>query len=385
MRSNLILIRIFILLAVLTGCGTNITPADPGTETLAGSETRTPFLPASETPSIQLLTQSPTLTASPTETASPSATFTGTPTPSMQVNLQAVGDIMMARTIGDLVINQGPGVIFSGVQSVLETADVLVGNLECAITSGGEPQPKIYTFAAPPIAALALGLAGFDVLSLANNHAMDYGSVGLLDTIINLGQYGIASVGAGTTAVVAHAPVILERNGLRMAFLAYVDVPNEFTGFDTHTWIATDTKPGVAWAYRDQIKTDVTAARLLADVVVVFLHSGYEMIDMVVAHQRGEAIAAIDAGAALVIGSHPHILQRVEKYHGGLIAYSLGNFVFDDNEGISNASAILQVLLSRQGVENYRFVPVLIENGLPRLAADWEVPAIGTIVSPINP
>jgi poly-gamma-glutamate synthesis protein (capsule biosynthesis protein) len=86
-----------------------------------------------------------------------------------------------------------------------------------------------------------------------------------------------------------------------------------------------------------------------------------------------------------VIGSHPHVLQGVEKYYGGLIAYSLGNFVFDDNEGISNASVILQVLLTRQGVENYRFVPVLIENGLPRLAANWEAPAIGTMVSPINP
>jgi poly-gamma-glutamate synthesis protein (capsule biosynthesis protein) len=163
----------------------------------------------------------------------------------MQVNLQAVGDIMMARTIGDLVLTQGPGSIFAGVQSVLDTADVLVGNLECAITNGGEPQPKIYTFAAPPAAAQALGLAGFDVLSLANNHAMDYGSTGLLDTRNNLGQYGIVTVGAGANAVEAHAPVILERNGLRMAFLAYVDVPNEFTGFDTHTWIATDTRSGV--------------------------------------------------------------------------------------------------------------------------------------------
>jgi poly-gamma-glutamate capsule biosynthesis protein CapA/YwtB (metallophosphatase superfamily) len=385
MRNNLILIRILILFAFLAGCGPRVTPADPGTEILAGSETRTPFLPAAETPSIPFLTETPTITPSPTDTPSPTGTSTGTPTPSMQVNLQAVGDIMMARTIGDLVLTQGPGSIFAGVQSVLDTADVLVGNLECAITNGGEPQPKIYTFAAPPAAAQALGLAGFDILSLANNHAMDYGSPGLLDTRNNLGQYGIASVGAGANAVEAHAPVILERNGLHMAFLAFVDVPNEFTGFDTHTWIATDTRPGVAWAYRDQIKADVTAAKLLADVVVVFLHSGYEMNDMVVVHQRAEAITAIDAGAALVIGSHPHILQGVEKYHGGLIAYSLGNFVFDDNEGISNASVILQVLLTRQGVENYHFVPVLIENGLPRLAADWEAPAIGTMVSPINP
>ena len=385
MKINPVLVRIFILFAFLTGCGTRLAPSDPGTETLLVSETRTPFLPATETPSILFHTETRTYTASPTETTPPTGTPTSTSTPSMQVNLQAVGDIMLARTIGDLVLAQGPGAIFTGVQSVLETADVLVGNLECAITEGGEPQPKIYTFAAPPVAAQALGLAGFDLLSLANNHAMDYGSVGLMDTRYNLGLYGIASVGAGVNEVEAHSPFILERNGLRLAFLAYVDVPNEFTGFDTHAWIATSTHPGVAWAYRDQIKTDVTAARLLADVVVVFLHSGYELNDMVVVHQRAEAITAIDAGAALVIGSHPHILQGVEKYHGGLIAYSLGNFVFDDNEGIVNASVILNVLLSRQGVERYDFIPVLIENGLPRLAADGEAPAIGTMVSPINP
>jgi poly-gamma-glutamate synthesis protein (capsule biosynthesis protein) len=295
---------------------------------------------------------------------------------------------MLARTVGDQVQVKGPEIVFAGVQSVLDSADVLVGNLECALTAGGEQQPKSYTFAALPETAQALALAGFDVLSLANNHVMDYGNQGLVDTRNNLGHYGIASVGAGANVSEAHAPVILERNGLRLAFLAYVDVPVENSGFDTRSWIATSSQPGIAWADLDQIKTDVTSAKAQADVVIVQLHAGFEVntyIPPVSLNQRREAHAAIDAGAAVVIGSHSHILQTIEKYHGGLIAYSLGNFVFDDYLGIVNTTIILHVVLTPAGVQSYEWVPVLIENGLPRLAAKWEAPAIGTMVAPLTP
>ena len=383
MRINCLLVRIFLIAAFLTGC---VVPAG----TMAGSleppdlsATWTAFLPASDTPAAA----SEALISVATETAN--LTPTGAPTPSLQVNLEAVGDIMLARPVGDQVLAQGPGIVFAGIQSVLDSADVLVGNLECALTAGGEKQSKNYTFAAPPEAAQALALAGFDVLSLANNHAMDYGSQGLFDTRDNLGQYGIASVGAGANTAEAHAPVILERNGLRLAFLAYVDVPGESSGFDAHTWIATASQPGIAWADLDQIKTDVAAARLQADVVVVLLHSGIEVtpaiIPNVASNQKAEAHAAIDAGAALVIGSHPHILQQIERYHGGLIAYSLGNFVFDQYKGVADATIILRVILTPAGVQSYDWVPVLIENGLPRLAAAGEVPAIGTMVAPMHP
>lgn len=381
MRINRILERIFLIAAFLTGCAAPAGNMVSNPEPLGASATRTPFPPKSDT----LTPASDTPTSAAAETATLAPTGTPTPPPSLHVNLEAVGDIMLARTVGDQVQARGPEIVFAGVQSVLDSADVLVGNLECALTASGEQQPKSYTFAAPPETAQALALAGFDVLSLANNHAMDYGSQGLFDTRDNLGQYGIASVGAGANATEAHAPVILERNGLRLAFLAYVDVPNELSGFDAHAWIATASQPGVAWANLDQIRTDVAAAKLHADVVVVLLHSGFELNPHVVPHQRAEALAAIDAGAALVVGSHPHILQTIEQYHGGLIAHSLGNFVFDDNLGIVNATIILRVVLTPAGVESYDTVPVLIENGLPRLASEWEAPASGTMVTPLNP
>jgi poly-gamma-glutamate synthesis protein (capsule biosynthesis protein) len=141
----------------------------------------------------------------------------------------------------------------------------------------------------------------------------------------------------------------------------------------------------VAWADPEQIKADVQAAKLQADVVIVFLHGGIEITDVInsiSANQRLEAHTAIDAGAALVIGSHPHVLQQIERYHGGLIAYSLGNFVFDLYQGIANATIILRVVLNRSGVQSYDYVPVLIDNGLPHLTTDKDVPAIGTMVAP---
>jgi len=383
MRINRFLARTFLIAAFLSGCVAPAGAVAGSPEPAHASATQTAFLPASDTPAAASDTPASIIT----ETAA--LTPTGASTPSMQVNLEAVGDIMLARTVGEQVQTQGPGIVFAGVQSVLNSADVLVGNLECALTAGGKKQPKNYTFAAPPEAAQALALAGFDVLSLANNHAMDYGSQGLIDTRDNLRQYGIASVGAGANAADAHTPVILERNGLRLAFLAYVDVPEESSGFDAHTWIATASQPGVAWADLDQIRTDVAAARLQADVVVVLLHSGIEVtpavIPNVTSSQKTEAHAAIDAGAALVIGSHPHILQQIERYHGGLIAYSLGNIVFDQYKGVANATIILRVILTPAGVQSYDWVPVLIENGLPRLVAEGEVPAIGTMVAPMHP
>jgi len=382
MRINRLLVCIFFIAAFLTGCASPALTVVSSPVPPAVSPTRTPFLPATDTPAPTVASATPTSPATETVTLTP--TSTPTPPPSLQVNLAAVGDMMLARTVGDQVLARGPEIVFAGVQSVLDSADVLVGNLECAITDGGERQLKSYTFAAPPETAQALALAGFDLLSLANNHAMDYGSQGLFDTRDNLGQSGIASVGAGENSAQAHAPVILERNGLRLAFLAYVDVPDENDGFDAHTWIATASQPGVAWADLDQITADVAAARLQADVVVVLLHSGFEIKD-VAPNQRAEAHAAIDAGAALVIGSHSHLLQDIEKYHGGLIAYSLGNFVFDEYLGIVNASIILRVLLTPAGVQSYDYVPVLIQNGLPVITTIDHARGIETLVAPVAP
>jgi poly-gamma-glutamate capsule biosynthesis protein CapA/YwtB (metallophosphatase superfamily) len=353
-----------------------------GLAACTGDGITTPIIPptptaASPTPGLIMdkPTSTETATLAPTDTAAPS----------FQVTLDAVGDIMLARSVGDQVLAQGPQVVFAGVQSILDSADIRVGNLECAITARATPEKKSFPLKAPPQAAQALSLGRFDILSLANNHALDYGYTGLVDTQTALSQVGIATVGAGVDAATAHAPVIVQRNGLRLAFLAYADVLPENSGFDAQTWIATETGPGIAWADPARITADVAAAKLQADLVVVQLHSGYEINSTVSASQRTQAHAAIDAGAALVIGSHPHILQSIEQYHGGLIAYSLGNFVFDQYLGVVNATIILRVILDRTGVVSHDYVPILIENGLPVVTTIDGVRAIETLVAPPNP
>jgi poly-gamma-glutamate synthesis protein (capsule biosynthesis protein) len=288
----------------------------------------------------------------------------------------AVGDLMLGRTIGDRILQNGPHAVFAEVESVLQPADILIGNLECGISDVGAPQLKGYTFRAPPEAASALADAGFDLVGLANNHTLDYGIDGLADMMARLRENGIASAGAGIDAEAARAPVILVRNGVRVAILSYVNVPQERTGFDTRSWAADILTPGVAWAEPAVITADVQAARALADVVIVMLHVGLEGQPAVLPLQTELGHAAVDAGAALVLMTHSHVLESVERYNGGLIAYSLGNFVFDGFGLPANYSAIFRATLGLHGVESYDWVPVVVSYGLPRLATANEAAEI---------
>ncbi|MXW26016.1 MAG: CapA family protein, partial [Dehalococcoidia bacterium] len=302
---------------------------------------------------------------------SPSTVPTPDPTPTpppARVLLAAVGDVMLGRSVGARLEAEGPEVAFAAVASILVGVDIAVANLESAVGITGTPAPKAYTFRAPPIAVEALALAGIDLVSLANNHSLDYGTESLAETQTLLARGGIRSVGAGPNRTVAHAPTRFEFDGLTIAFLAYVTVPVEGSGFDPRVWDATDETPGVAWLDTPTMTADIEAARDGADLVVVLLHFGIEWDLEPSEAQREQARAAIDAGATLVIGSHPHVLQPIEEYGGGLIAYSLGNFVFDGFWDPANDSVILLVELTAEGVARYETVPVTIIEGIPALA-----------------
>lgn len=322
----------------------------------------------------------PTVTASATVTPSASPTPippSATPAPQPIVRFMAVGDVMLARSVGERILQAGPDVAFAGVLPVLQTADLLAANLECVISELGVPAPKAYAFRAPAAAMEALAGAGVDVVSLANNHVYDFGVEAVDDMLPRLRESGIEGVGAGPNEAAAHAPVVVARNGVRMAFLAYVDVPIEGrSGFDTASWAAGPETPGLAWAEVDRVAADVAEASLQADVVIILFHFGLEGRSEVTASQRELAHAAIDAGAALVLGAHPHVLQRPETYKGGLIVYSLGNFVFDGFSGLASQTAIFTATLTPAGVEAYGWVPVVVEDGLPRLATDAEAALI---------
>jgi len=293
------------------------------------------------------------------------------------VRLAAVGDVMLDRALGAAISNGNVDYPFANVAGLLQSADVAAANLECALGDVGQPANKSYSFRAPPAAASSLARAGFDVITLANNHALDYGPAALSQGMALLQAEGMRTVGAGENAVAARTPALVTVKGITLAFLGYVHVPVEGRPpyFDTQSWTATETAPGLAWADPDQIRTDVAAASHQADHVVVFLHSGYEYAPAPSEPQRTAARAAISAGASLVIGHHAHILQGVEFHEGGVIVYGLGNFAFTIDG--PPETAVLNVWLDRDGVRQIEFVPAIVgSGGQPRLARDDEASAI---------
>jgi poly-gamma-glutamate synthesis protein (capsule biosynthesis protein) len=283
---------------------------------------------------------------------------------------------MLDRGLGAVIQSGNLAYPFAKVAPLLQNADITVGNMESALGDVGTPVEKSYPFRAPPAAAQAIALGGFDVVSLANNHGMDYGPEALLQAIELLQAQGVAPIGAGANFEAAHTPHLTQVNGLSMAFLGYVNVPVEASSrFDTAVWDATETTPGLAWGYPDVIAQDVTAVRPEADLVIVVLHSGFEYIEEPGEQQMAAAHAAIDAGADLVIGHHAHILQGIEYYNNGVIVYGLGNFAFEIDG--PPETAVLNVWLDKDGVHSLELIPAIIqEGGAPRLAETWEAAPI---------
>jgi len=368
MRSRLVATAALAALLAVPGSVAAQDPSAVPSVAPSGAPSLLASIPPSEAPSeaqSPLPSPVPGTAVDPAATPDP-ATVSAAGLPAGTVRLMAVGDVMLARTIGTRIKQNGPGIVFGDVQKVLDKADLFVINLECAITTSDDQESKHYTFKAPPVTAEALTLAGVDVAGQANNHVMDWGPSGLLDTLASMKDRGIATPGAGRNKAEAYAPAILERNGLRVAFLAYVDAFTESTGFNTKEWKAGAGTPGVAIATKKRIAADVAAAKAKADVVVVLIHAGYEYVPTHNAEQAGYARAALDAGATLVLGAHPHVLQGYKKVGSKLIAWSLGNFVFDGMDGAS-VTAILALDLSKDGVANVKWIPVKLVNGFPTL------------------
>jgi len=269
--------------------------------------------------------------------------------------------------VGDVMLADGPGrAIEAGkdplahVQSLLADSDLAVANLECPISTRGVAEDKVYTFRAHP-RVVPLAAKHFGAVSLANNHAVDFGREALVDTLDLLKQGGIPYFGAGRDLSQAHAPLILERRGLRVALIGCLEfLPRSFE--------AGPSMPGVAWCEDNQISRDIEAARAAgADIVIPFVHWGWEGEPEPSERQRELAHRLIEAGADVVVGSHPHVTQPAEVYRGRLIVYSLGNFVFDDfPEGPGRVGWLLRLTLGPQGLVDWRTVEVrLDEQGTP--------------------
>ena len=260
------------------------------------------------------------------------------------VSIAFVGDIMLDDTPGK-VIRQGRDP-FAPFAAILQAADYRVGNLECVVARGGSAEPrKPYTFRAHP-RVLRVLRRHFDAVSLANNHSGDYGSAAFAEMLGRLSKAGVAYFGGGRTLAEAHVPLIIERHGLRIALLGY----NEFF---PRSFEADFDKPGIAWSEDEQVVLDIRRARSehRADLVIPFMHWGWEHEPLAGERQRRLARLMIDAGVDAVVGGHPHVTQDVETYRGKPIVYSLGNFVFDgfDDEA-SNTGWLLRMDFDKEGI-----------------------------------
>jgi poly-gamma-glutamate synthesis protein (capsule biosynthesis protein) len=268
--------------------------------------------------------------------------------------LAAVGDVNLA--VG------GATNAWRDVAPVLRRADVAVANLECAVSTRGlAVAGKQYTFRGAPVALRALPRAGLDAISVANNHSLDFGRRAFLDTLETARAAGLAAVGGGRDLAEARRPALFSAGGLRIALLAYSDLRP--LGFDAGHGFA-----GTAPAFPELIDADVRAARGRADLVVVYFHWGVELATTPNLRQRHLGDVALAAGAAVVLGAHPHVLQPVERPDRfRLVAWSLGNFVFAANSPGTTSTGILLVHLALDGVRGARLVPARIEGVRPSL------------------
>jgi poly-gamma-glutamate synthesis protein (capsule biosynthesis protein) len=280
------------------------------------------------------------------------------------VEVIAVGDVMLGRGVAD---QSQP---LDNVAPWLRRADLAVGNLECVITGDSqsrsaqnhskgttrsgpsEPRPSesaSFLQAAPSAVAQLRG-AGFDVLGLANNHALDRGPEGLAETALRLRRAGMAAIGVGPDPEAALQPLVREVGGVRVALLAFNAVadPRGSSGSD---WVSAE------WD-RDRARSAVAAATERADAVIVSVHWGYEYETSVDPAQRDAARALLAAGADLVVGHHPHVVQPFEVHDDRCVAHSLGNFLFDQGQGETGQGLALRAFFDRRGLRAVQALPV---------------------------
>ncbi len=302
-----------------------------------------------------------------------------------EITLTAVGDVWFARNVAKAIDENGTGYPFALVADRLAAADITWCDLESPLGVGGYPLPgKLIWFRAKPETVACLKPPGVDVVCLANNHILDYDSPCLLETLDTLDGSGIAYCGAGRDAAEAREPAIIEADGLKVAFLAYTEYADTSL-FWSHayprTFLAGEGIPGCNPLYLDLVAEDIAKAKTEVDLVVVCYHWGRENTDYPSAYHPWNdlpdiARRTIDLGACLVLGTHPHAVQGFEARAGGLIAYSLGNFVTDQIEEDQKEGLILEVELGPSGVLSARLTPVWSEGFRPTIMENEQAKAL---------
>ncbi|MBL7648377.1 MAG: CapA family protein [Candidatus Hydrogenedentes bacterium] len=329
--------------------------------------------PAEESDSVEAAVPEPSgpaaaVSPAPVASAAPAAHAPDT------VSIALVGDIMLSRNVAkDLATrNLDFTYPFKEAAPLLQAADIAFGNLECPISGKGEALQKKYVFNAPPEAVEGLQFAGFDLLSLANNHTLDYGAIALDDTLLILGNSAIPPLGI-VTGNTPQQPVVIERKGLRIGFLGYADpespyaYPPEFMKFEKRP----------ARAEKEAVARDIAALKPNADVIIVSYHWGTEYQNAPSPQQVELGQYTIDQGADVVAGHHPHVQQDAAWYKDGLIIYSMGNFVFDQwSRPATLQSRLYTVNVNKDGAvdASYRPMELVPKDWQPRATGPQNVP-----------
>ncbi len=273
------------------------------------------------------------------------------------------GDVNFEGTPGSL-LSEDPAALFAGVVEPLD-ADITMVNLETAITERGTEVPKEFNFRAPATAFAALRSAGIDVVTLANNHGMDYGEEGLLDTLAAAEDpaSGLPLVGAGHDVIEAYEPFRVTLRGQRISVFGASRVTD---GHLVEPWTATEDRPGIAVAEDPtRLIEAVAAERPQTDTLVVYLHWGRERESCPIADQPEVADALIAAGADVVVGSHAHVPLAGGMRGGSYVHYGLSNFLFGSAGGPSAESGVLRLTMTGRRVDAAEWVPVRLSSGVP--------------------
>ncbi len=335
------------LLVWVTACASPLTPIPSPTSVAPRS---TLFAPPSPAPPLPTLLYPPTLI----------------PTPPPTIRLLFTGDINPGRCVAQAALARDDFTLpYQAVADELREADLTVGSLDGAISdlSPPAPCPEGLNLIGPARTVEGLQFSGFDVITVATNHAKDCGSLGwvcegrtLRDTVRHLGEAGIQPVGGGNTLVEARAPVVIERQGVRFAFLGVSAV-------EPFYW-ATETEPGTAPLSTEtlpEVLADIAAARAGADVVIVLSQWGVEYATGPTADQFDWAGQMMAAGATLIVGNHPHVVQGVETFPKGTVAYALGNFVFDQGgPETTRQGVVLEAVFKGSTLDRWELHPIHI-------------------------
>jgi poly-gamma-glutamate synthesis protein (capsule biosynthesis protein) len=335
-------------------------------------------VPVSTVPASSATATSATVTSATATPGPPGSAISASSTesrPPGTVTIAFAGDVNFAERTADRLAGD-PSTVFGAAAPGLAAADLTVVNLETAIATGGQPEPKSFTFRAPPSALGALRAAGVDVASMANNHAADYGAQGVAESLAAIRSVGFPVIGFGADFAAATAPYRTRVNGVPVTIFTASQVPDR----TLNVWTATTESPGIASATDPQLVDRVHAAAAAGETVIVFLHWGTEYVSCPDHDQTALADRLAAAGATAVVGAHAHVLQGAGwRADGTYIAYGLSNYLWWRSFGNEqDDNGVLTLTIRDRRVQQADFTPAhLDDSGVP-------VPAAGAEAERIN-